>query len=235
MQVSWGGLWDPLTPQAALAHPIPTRALSLCQLPALCVPRVPPWRAASCCCSSSTRPTPPRPPCPVPRAGPAPGGGSVDPALLGGLPGPPLTCLYLPVPCPPLPGPGESPPPALGVGARGVPHGPSGICTDLSFLIKLRFVFLPGPSFGLVSPHSASLPPLSIAVLDPPWSLSTPVRLCPHHPPRVPRAPGTARGGLQPPLMSLDGDRSFGGGDRREIKYNLINMQIEGGRGGRSR
>ncbi|KAM7052855.1 tetratricopeptide repeat protein 31 isoform 3-T3 [Acridotheres tristis] len=74
MQVSWGCLWNPFTPQVALGHPIPTGDLLQCQLPVPFVPRVPPWRAANCCCNSSTHPTPPRPPCPVPRAGPPLGG-----------------------------------------------------------------------------------------------------------------------------------------------------------------
>ncbi|XP_050177272.1 tetratricopeptide repeat protein 31 isoform X5 [Myiozetetes cayanensis] len=79
--------------------------------------RVPPWRAASWCCSSSTRPTPRRPPRPAPGRASLPGGCSDDPALSGGAAGAPL---HLPVPActclclVPLLGVGVSPAPALG-------------------------------------------------------------------------------------------------------------------------
>ncbi|KAM4900832.1 tetratricopeptide repeat protein 31 isoform 4-T4 [Sylvia borin] len=87
--------------------------------------RVPPWKGASYCCNSSTLSMPPRPPHPVPRAGPPRGGCSVDPVLLWGLPGSPL---HLLVPCPPLPGVGVSPSPALGV--LGVWAHPTAPCAE---------------------------------------------------------------------------------------------------------
>lgn len=177
-------------------------------MPAPSVPRVPPWKAASCCCNSSTPSTPPRPPCPVPRAGPAPGSCSVDPVLLGDSQGPPPSpaCALSPTAgggsvspsC--LGGAGGQGPPCSplcqGGGPGLFPPGPSGICINLGFLIKLRFVFL--SSLLLSWCPSASLPPLSVVVLDP--HCSSPSCPCPCPPlspltPHVTPAPGDSEGG----------------------------------------
>lgn len=134
----------------------------------------------------------PGPPAPCQGQGHPRGAAQLTLLCWGGCRGLPLTCLYLPVPCPPTAGGGnvssfclggaggQGPPcsPLCWWGwARAVPRGPSGICTNLCFLIKLRFVFLSGLLSGLVSPSLSSTPPrrsFGPSLLQPDMSLSTP-------------------------------------------------------------
>lgn len=218
-----------LTPQVALGHPIPLGDLSQCQL--LLSPGCHLGRQQAAAATQAPCPRHPGPRAPCQGQGQPRGAAQLTLFCWGAPRVPPL---HLPVPCPPLPGVGVSPPPALGVlGVRAHPAAPcaKGVglgCSprpfrdlyQFGFFNKSEICFSLQPSLELVS---LSLP---VVVLDP--HCSSPSCPCPCPPlspltPRVTPAPGDSEGGrLHPPLMSLTGDRSLGGWVVTGVRSNTI-------------